>query len=373
MDELKEITLTITGKKSFKSLAFKLIFEDNHYEYFPISLENAKKFLESSKTTIKDFENKTKIFIVNEYITLKLERTFTNIYVNGERFNQCKYLLLNIDPNKLEEYDTIKSIDEASETLDNHHEHRKEIIDPETTFQGHCSNLQVWVENNYDTRLLHRNLAFPLLKKLTEVGDPLAKEVFKEEIALRLEAGEINVFEYLVENNYLENFTVDELSIILENVKDPIARFFFQSYIGEIDDTIELQYFTNKNKYKYYIKEIHSFILEEKEILLCPYKIDEVVLKDLGKGITFPHYHPERSIYEAIEYLLVGGNKFLDFKIPSKTVQKIVYPLNYIRYAKKVLHNNPDIMIAIPKQEGSLRISSKSEQLKLYIQPKKLY
>ena len=52
-----------------------------------------------------------------------------------------------------------------------------------TEFRANCSNLQAWVENGYDTRLLHRNLAFPLLKKLTNVGDLHAKKVFKDEIA----------------------------------------------------------------------------------------------------------------------------------------------------------------------------------------------
>ena len=39
-----------------------------------------------------------------------------------------------------------------------------------------------WFENKYNPRLLHSNLAFPLLKQLTDVGDPLASEVFKVEL-----------------------------------------------------------------------------------------------------------------------------------------------------------------------------------------------
>ena len=35
-------------------------------------------------------------FKINKYITLKLENCKTNIYVEGELFNQCKFLLLNI-------------------------------------------------------------------------------------------------------------------------------------------------------------------------------------------------------------------------------------------------------------------------------------
>ncbi len=36
-------------------------------------------------------------------------------------------------------------------------------------------------------------ISFPLLKKLTEVGDPLVIKVFKEEIAQKLESGYLSV------------------------------------------------------------------------------------------------------------------------------------------------------------------------------------
>ena len=52
-------------------------------------------------------------------------------------------------------------------------------------------NLQVWAEMNYDTRILHRNLAFPLLKKLAQVGDPIAKKALKDEIAKRFLSGNV--------------------------------------------------------------------------------------------------------------------------------------------------------------------------------------
>ena len=125
-----------------------------------------------------------KEFIVNEYITLKLEDGKVNIYVNGELFRQCKFLLINIPIEEISSFDDIESIDEAAERLSRNLEHHKIEIPPETEFWGHCSNLQVWVEHNYDTKLLAQNLAFPLLKKLSSL-DPIARRIFKEEIAKR--------------------------------------------------------------------------------------------------------------------------------------------------------------------------------------------
>ena len=52
-------------------------------------------------------------FVVNKYITLKLEDRKTILYVDGERFKQCMQLVLQIPLNTLEEYEHINSIDEA--------------------------------------------------------------------------------------------------------------------------------------------------------------------------------------------------------------------------------------------------------------------
>ncbi len=148
-----------------------------------------------------------KEFKVNEYITLKLEGEKTNIYVKEQLFNQCKFLLLNIPVDKISTFDEIESIDEAAEKLDRSLERMDMVasrIPPETEFWGHCSNMQVWVEHEYDTRLLHSNLAFPLLKKLSLIGDPIAKRALKEEIMKYLKSWYLPVVSYLFQNGYLE-------------------------------------------------------------------------------------------------------------------------------------------------------------------------
>ncbi|MFW9929455.1 MAG: hypothetical protein ACFFD1_08700, partial [Candidatus Thorarchaeota archaeon] len=101
-------------------------------------------------------------------MSLKLENHRTIIYVNNHPFRQCMYLLLNIPVEKIKEYDEIKSIDEAASKLNRKMERNHNLIPPETEFWGHCSNIQAWADNNYDTRILHRNLAFPLLKALAD-------------------------------------------------------------------------------------------------------------------------------------------------------------------------------------------------------------
>ncbi|TXT67205.1 MAG: hypothetical protein BAJALOKI1v1_150004 [Promethearchaeota archaeon] len=161
-----------------------------------------------------------KVFRINKYITLKLENEQTNIYIDGQSFITCKYLLLNIPEDRLDEANTIKSIDEAEEKL-SHDLHfqfaRNKEIAPEIEFWGHCSNLHAWVENKYNTRLLHRNIAFPLLRKLTDLGDPIAKRVFKDEIAERFSTGVFSVMNYLMEGEYLSYLSEQEFETIIQS------------------------------------------------------------------------------------------------------------------------------------------------------------
>ncbi len=159
-----------------------------------------------------------RVFTINEFLSLKLEEDKTNLYVNNRLFKQCRYLMIHIPTERIEDYQEIKSIDQAADMSgwkEEGQEGVESFIDPETEFWGHCSNLQTWYENNYDTRLLHSNLAFPLLKRLTHCGDPLAKKVFKEEFAKRMESGYLSVISYLIEEKYLSHLSSEEFNIVL--------------------------------------------------------------------------------------------------------------------------------------------------------------
>ncbi|MFX0100181.1 MAG: hypothetical protein ACFFCS_11420 [Candidatus Hodarchaeota archaeon] len=173
------------------------------------------------------------VFKINEYLTLKLERGQTNIYVNGQIFNQCKYLLLNVDLENSSEYDDIESIDEAAVRLDNAMEYNHSIINPATEFWGHCSNIQAWADCNYDTRLLHSNLSFPLLKALVDAGDPVAQSVFKNEIMERLKSRYLPTIIYLAERGFL-NYLGDEA----KNSKSFVLNFMINRILEVLHDKI---------------------------------------------------------------------------------------------------------------------------------------
>lgn len=143
-----------------------------------------------------------KVFKVNKYVTLKLEEGKTNIYVKGRLFLQCKKLLAQLRLDEIDIYEEVNSIDELAERTSEDIEIIHHIIPQEDEFWGHCSNLQMWVEMKYDSRILHRSLAFPLLKEIADAGDNFAKQILKEEIIKRILSGNKSIIEYLNEENY---------------------------------------------------------------------------------------------------------------------------------------------------------------------------
>ena len=239
-------------------------------------------------------------FEINRFLTLKLDHNRTEIYVNGKLFGQCKSILLKISIEDTEKFEEIESIDEAAdmmgwtrkEQVENEDEdcsidpylprffnleilaidpkkkfkqllkQGKSIdeayflmgneeklgieyhIDPKTAFGRNCSKLQAWYEHNYDTQLLHSNIAFPLLKKLADVGDPLAKRVFKEEIIKRLKNGYPSVVTYIIDERYLDYLNHRDFDHLIKNkfhiILKKLSERCSSSFISSVIKTSEL-------------------------------------------------------------------------------------------------------------------------------------
>jgi Leucine-rich repeat (LRR) protein len=294
-------------------------------------------------------------FRINKYISLKLENSKTNIYINGTLFNQCKILLLLTSDKDYQRIKNINSIDEISEVLDisldlNRNYYETEIqdildtIDPETEFWGHCSNLQAWVENKYDTRLLHSNLAFPLLKKLTEVGDSIAVKRFKEEIAKRYSSGSESVQTYLEEEGYLDYLNQDEKKILIKDDFDLDVVDELENILG-----ISLEISVVEDIFK-------NIILRNGKLIRL--NLDHLALRNFPECI---------QRLQNIEILYLVGNKIEelpDWIGELKTLKKLILFSNRIRkipdsirklkYLKFLDLSNNQIEI-LPKNIGELK------------------
>ncbi|GAG32110.1 unnamed protein product, partial [marine sediment metagenome] len=108
-------------------------------------IELLKKEIDSSKLKLE--------FIVNDFITLKLENNRTFIYIKGKRFIQCIRLFLQISPEERDFFEEVESIDEAAEVYKQSlwknrivegptakpSRFQNRTITPEQEFWGHCS------------------------------------------------------------------------------------------------------------------------------------------------------------------------------------------------------------------------------------------
>jgi len=277
-----------------------------------------------------------KVFQINKYLTLKLKDGKTFIYINKEEFKQCSYLLLNIPKNEIVSMENIASIDEAAEWLNNSMEVGNENpikIPPEVEFWGHCSNLHAWAEHKYDPRLLHSNLSFPLLKKLTEVGDKTAKKVFKEEVAERFRKGNINTKIYLLKEDYItsEYFTKEETEVICEDLElEEFLKLDLEEALSLLWKITNLgiehakpilrekviKLFRNQDYYqqKYILEQGYLTILSQKEINELLSEINTTKFKSFimrTKPLeAFPKYLLQFSKLRSLSY---GGNSLKRF------------------------------------------------------------
>ena len=247
-------------------------------------------------------------FRVNKYISLKLIDGRTIIFVGDKEFKQCKYLLLEIPIEQLTSVSEIRSIDAAAEKLNRSLRHQlfqdnAGIIPPRIEFWGHCSNLQVWSESGYSTNLLHRSIAFPLLRRLVEVGDPLARRIFKSEVARRFSMGHFTVNRYLIAEDYLKYLNGEEMKSLIHDLfskKDiPSLVMLFRSDYFNVFDRTELSSI---------IKEHNDELLDVKDgelKLLASELFQSIAIKEIKK-----------QFYEKDE-LLIGHEKVIlhDYKL----------------------------------------------------------
>lgn len=264
--------------------------------------------------------NDLKEFRINNYITVKLENDITFIYVGDQKFKQCKQLLFTIHGKKAESFNEISSIDEFE---GNFRSWSKSDISPIDEFWGHCSNLQAWSEYNYDTRLLHRNLAFPLLKKLAEVGDPKATKIFKNEIATRFSSAYPSVVTFLVKEGYLNFMNSEELDLLIEELFT--ARFIYALQELVRGFYSRLKKYIKKGNYENLLLKVYKDVINQKNHdleIICWNIIQKIISIELQKQFPvekdkFILWIEEKNGIKRIKDLRLSGKqkkKIMDIK-----------------------------------------------------------
>jgi len=286
---------------------------------------------------------------INEFLALKLEEGKTHIYVNGKRFRQCTRLAITIPKQSIPIYNSIDSIDEAADLYQKHLYQNKIVegpnarvlrdevhdITPEQEFWGHCSNLQAWYEHNYDTRLLHSSLAFPLLKALVDSGDPDAKRVFRIEIADRFESGYPNTITSIFKARLLDYFSPEEKKELIQQNFPVILKYI---------ENVSKHY---PNMFPYIFEErLLDYLSSEEKTQLMQLNYP-VILKYIQK-ISRSRYYPKaiRYVFEEIlfDHLRPEEKKQVikrNFPLILKDIEKIGkhYPNMFLYlFEERLLH-----------------------------------
>lgn len=276
---------------------------------------------------------------VNDYITLKQEGEKTNIYIKNRLFRQCSYVLIKKTSNDLEELLTLLSIDELKDkNLENILEEQPNSIDidKKTEFWVHCSNLQAWVENDYNTNLLHSNLAFPLLKRLWQLNAPAAVNKFENELIRRFKEGYLNTVLYLLLEGYFNFIQKNNRSTVLleknselkRNIKKGLKK---ESIEKEIPLLILLELFKNEDdKAKKILREfiVKCFEKSNREIIsfLCEwgfFKIELFTIKELVNII----FNSEIKFFESLKNDRIDINE-INNRNARQNLEEIICKIN---------------------------------------------
>jgi hypothetical protein len=105
-------------------------------------------------------------FVVNEHLDVVWDTSEerVQVLVDENPVLHCSFLVANVSASD----STVKSIDDLAERAGAHELENKDLrkmLSIEEGIQAHASNIQAWAEHGYDTRLLHSNIAFTLLKR----------------------------------------------------------------------------------------------------------------------------------------------------------------------------------------------------------------
>ncbi|KKK60370.1 hypothetical protein LCGC14_3025040, partial [marine sediment metagenome] len=194
-------------------------FKRKVYYLKKLSTDDTFDLLKETKE-FKKLIKPAKVFQVNEFISLKLIFSKTLIYVCGDLFLTCQKVALNLAPNEFEKYDNFDDIDGAVDFYESKASKEEVIITPEEEFWVHCSNLQTWVENKYNTNILTKYLSFPILEELSQRGISYFVTIFKEEIISRIKTGGIKILLYFIEGDYLNYLSEEDFFDSLLSIED---------------------------------------------------------------------------------------------------------------------------------------------------------
>jgi len=191
--------------------------------------------------------------------------------------------MLHIPKADISSYDQINSIDEAYEVYHTLYEGKiydteeKLIINPEQEFWAHSSNLQAWAENNYDSRLIHSNLSFPLLKELAKHGDSSIISLFKEEIKKRLPSANSNLLTLFQTEGYIPYYAGMASILKMEDFsREDVAKMLEAGNPLLINYLTEMKFINSLTREEYF-RSLLGGRIEKEDQVNCMLQLEKMI------------------------------------------------------------------------------------------------
>ncbi|MFW9876892.1 MAG: hypothetical protein ACFFG0_27680, partial [Candidatus Thorarchaeota archaeon] len=126
---------------------------------------------------------------INKYITIELRKKTLKLYVEGVEFHEGRIP-------------------------------RNFKISASENFNNLLIKLQKWVENDYNPDLNEEredfDFYFPLLKRLYEIGEPIAKKTYIDEISRQFLRKNYPIIEYFIKKKYIDELDKNQLQEIMK-------------------------------------------------------------------------------------------------------------------------------------------------------------
>ena len=219
------------------------------------------------------------------------------------------------------------------------HTKNPEFSSSEVYFDKFCSKLKQWVNADYDCSLLDVKIVFPLLNKLIEVGDRIAKIALKRDYPKKIknfvhktDIKYIEELNYLLDAQFVKDFNSGELNEIFSNFNLPLIKTMLKKLIQ----------YENRNE-KWQSIQVLNKIVNLAPILIDDYisvnflDLNYVILFSLIKerilnkitvdNLSLLFERPNSKIKEFLLLCLENGDKYVRWnaaKILCKGNQKII-------------------------------------------------
>jgi hypothetical protein len=254
-------------------------------------------------------------YSVNEYISLWLVRRrmqpYTMLMLGGSLFKAYNkfpvgiFLSLPVQSEKLLTFGQDSNYD-------------KQELEAREEFNNYCSLFEDWVAKDYNIDHLNYNLTFPALRRLVELKDPLAQEVYPLQIKKMITLGNIEILYFLIINKYLEDLSEQEKIPLFNETDSDFAQNLRESF-----DVPELQscaFPVLKPVIDCDVSWSHTFLNQNQE------KIKEILIKQL-------YSKDKEERHRTAKYFAYFGKQFA-----NKKYHQVIFELKAQDLVIKKLH-----------------------------------